>query len=257
MKFMNVFITGASSGIGKELSLSYAAPGVVLGLLSINHDGCLDEVADSCRRKGAEVFSYVGDVSDPVAMSRCANDYLQRAGHVDLVIANAGIRMEESPDFSDHQIPERVISVNFLGVVHTISPFVPAMRRRGKGHLAAVSSIAAFRGTQNSGVYSASKAAVNIWMESLRLRLIYDGVKVCTLCAGFVDTAMTKGLTFWMPGMLTAKDAARHIREAIARSERVYVFPWQERLIWGTLSLIPGRVYDSIITWLKRNPLKR
>lgn len=257
MIFENIFITGGSSGIGRELCLKYAAPGVTLGILSNSNSGALDETARACRAKGAIAFTYLADVSDTAAMRRCISEYLKAAGHADLVIANAGIRHEEAEDYSDTEKAWRLMEVDVLGVMNTISPFVPLMKARKAGHLAVVSSISAFRGTQNSGIYSASKAAVNIWMESLRLRLIPYSVKVTVLCAGFVKTAMTEELTFWQPGILSAQRAAGIIQNGIARGKRTCVFPWQSRIIWGVFKLMPGELYDFLITFLKKNPIKK
>jgi short-subunit dehydrogenase len=257
MTFKNIFITGASSGIGRELCFKYAAPGVTLGMLSNSNSGGLEETASSCRAKGAVVVTYLADVSDTAAMRRCIAEYITAAGHADLVIANAGVRHEEAEDYSDTEKSWRLMEVDVLGVMNTISPFVSLMKSRKAGPLAVVSSISAFRGTQNSGIYSASKAAVNIWMESMRLRLIPYSVKVTVLCPGFVKTAMTEGLTFWQPGSLSADRAAEIIQEGIARGKRTCVFPWQSRLIWGTFKLMPGELYDFLITFLKKNPVRK
>lgn len=93
--------------------------------------------------------------------------------------------------------------VNYFGLINTITPFIKEMKAAGKGQIVAISSIGSFRGTPNSGAYSASKAAVNVWTESLRLRLVSHGISVTTIGLGFVDTAMTEGLPFWIPGILS------------------------------------------------------
>lgn len=257
MTFKNIFITGASSGIGRELCLSYAAPAVTIGMVSNEDSGALEDTARACRAKGAVGLTYLTDVSDSAGMRNCIAEYIKAVGHADLVIANAGVRHEEDENYSDTEKSWRVMEVNVLGAINTISPFVPLMKSRRAGQLAVVSSISSFRGTQNSGIYSASKAAINIWMESLRLRLIPYSVKVTVLCAGFVKTAMTAELTFWQPGSLSAGRAADIIRTGIARSKRTCVFPWQSRIIWGVFKLMPGELYDFLITFLKRNPINK
>ena len=256
MKEKSYWITGASSGIGRALAEFYAKPGFKLGLVARRADK-LDEVASYCRNLGADVYLYVADVRDAEAMRMAANHFLSCIGSVDIIIANAGIRAEEGPDYLDKDLPLDVMNTNFIGVINTFAPFIPSMRERKSGHLAVISSIAAFRGTQNSGLYSASKAAVNIWTESLRLRLKPFSISVSTLCAGFVDTEMTRDITFAMPGLLSAKDAAKAIDYGIRHRKRIYIFPWQSRLIWTFFRMLPGPIYDNIIIWAKRNHLSR
>ncbi len=248
--FENIFITGASLGIGAALSGYYAVPGVTLGLLSRSAEE-LRDVAEHCRVKGAAVYTYVADVTDTQELKRCAMDFQSHAEGVDLVIANAGIRMEEDPENQEVAIPARIMDVNYMGVINTLSPFIPDIKKRKTGHLAVISSIAAFRGTPNSGAYSASKAAINVWTESLRLRLKPYGIFVSTPCAGFVKTAMTTSLGFWMPGILSAEEAARIIALTIRRRRRVVTFPWQSRMIWSFFRVLPGPLYDWLILWAK------
>lgn len=251
MHYRTYWITGASSGIGKAVAEYYARPGITLGLVA-RRSRELDQVATRCRSLGAEVYMYAADVGDAKAMWTSARDFIGKIGAVDLVIANAGIRAEENQDYSDWEMPLNVVRTNFVGVINTFAPFIPSMRERRSGHLAVISSIAAFRGTQNSGLYSASKAAVNIWTESVRLRLKPFGISVSTLCAGFVDTEMTRELTFSMPGLLTPEEAAKAIAYGIRTKKRVYTFPWQSRLIWSFFRVLPGPVYDGIITLARK-----
>lgn len=253
--FENIFITGASLGIGAALSKYYAAPGISLGLISRGKER-LEEVAGQCRRKGAVAHTYVADVTAADDLRRCALDFQTRVEFVDLVIANAGIRVEEDTDYQDISASARVMEVNYVGVINTFSPFIPAMKKRRSGHLAVISSIAAFRGTPNSGAYSASKAAINVWTESLRLRLNPYGICVSTLCAGFVRTAMTSSLDFWMPGILNTEEAAAIIASAIRHRKRLVTFPWQSMMIWTFFRMLPGPLYDRLILWAKANQTK-
>jgi short-subunit dehydrogenase len=251
-----VWITGASSGIGAALGEHYAQLGTTLALLARSEIE-LKGISERCRAKGAVVYEYVADVTDIETLRKCANDFLAHVGSVDIVIANAGIRGEEDEDCQDTHIPEEIMRVNYFGVINTFSPFIRPMKARGQGQLVAISSIASFRGTPNSGAYSASKAAVNVWTESLRLRLIPHGVGLTTICLGFVNTAMTEGLLFWMPGILTPEKAAILIAEKIRNKARVTIIPWQSRLIWNGFRILPGTIYDKLIVWAKAHGPKR
>jgi short-subunit dehydrogenase len=251
-----VCITGASSGIGAALGEYYAQSGTTLALLARDEIE-LKSVSEKCRAKGAVVHEYLADVTDLVAMRKCVADLLSRVEGVDIVIANAGIRGEEDVDCQDTQIAEETMRVNYFGVINTFSPFIRPMKARGRGQLAVISSIASFRGTPNSGAYSASKAAVNVWTESLRLRLIPHGIGLTTICMGFVNTAMTAGLPFWMPGILSAEQAAALIAKSIEKKMRVVTLPWQSRFIWSVFRIMPGMLYDKLIIWAKAHGPKR
>jgi short-subunit dehydrogenase len=250
----NIFITGASSGIGAALSRRYAGPGITLGLLSRETEK-LEAVAAECRQKGAVVHTYTADVTDEGRLRECARDFRSRTSSVDLVVGNAGIRAEEDPEFSDSRVPARIMEVNYIGVINTLVPFIQYMKEQKSGCLVVISSIAAFRGTPNSGAYSASKAAISVWAESLRLRVIPYGIHVCTFFIGFVRTAMTADIVFNMPGIMTADEAAWAIARGVSRRKRTATFPWQNKWIWIAFRLMPGRLYDRVILWAKsRHP---
>ncbi len=254
--YSNIWITGASKGIGASLSEFYAKPGVCLGLVS-NEKERLEATAARCMDKGAVVYTYAADVRDAARLDECASDFQSRAKPVDLVIANAGIRIEEDTEYNARSVPVQLMGVNYFGVINTIVPFIEEMKKRRSGHLVIISSIAAYRGTPNSGAYSASKAAIGLWAESLRLRLKPYRIYVSVVVPGFIKTEMNDGLGFWMPGLMSTADAARHITSAIRRRRRHVTFPWQTKTIWAVFRALPGPLYDSLILWAKNRQTGR
>lgn len=259
-KLMNskVFITGGSSGIGEALGLRYAAPGVVMGLLSRDTNGALETVAQACRHKGAEVHTYAVDVCDPVAIAEAAGDFVSRAGGIDLVVANAGVNFpDDTPDTTPLDIAKANIDGNYFGVINTLTPFLGPMKQQRQGSLVIISSISSLRATHNSGPYSASKAAVNLWAEGLRLKLRPFGISVTVLRVGFVDTAMTRGNPFWMPGLISADKAAEIIMNKTRRKARITVLPWTSGGLWTIFSLMPGSLYDWLIDTVKQRNERR
>ena len=256
MSYNRIFITGASRGIGEALARHYAGPGVVLGLTANVRMDDLQVVAEACRGSGAEVFLYQANVVDEARMRECAEDFIGKVSSVDLVIANAGIALTEDESFSDSKIARENMSVNYLGLIHTLLPFAEKMKALSAGHLAAVSSIASFRSTQNSGAYSASKSAVNLWTEGLRLRLQPFSVGVSTLHVGFVDTEMTRKNPFWMPGLISPSKAAAIMARAIQKRKRSVLFPWQVAIIWSMFRIMPGEIYDFVIRRAKKSLVK-
>src|SRR3954469_14231703 len=113
------------------------------------------------------------------------------------------------------------------------------MLRRGTGHLCAVSSVAAYKGLPGESAYCASKAAVNTYMEGLRIQLRTRGIAVTTICPGFIDTPMTQVNTFKMPWLMTAEKAARKMARALERRRKVYNFPWQMAILMKVTAWMP------------------
>lgn len=251
MDNLNVFITGASSGIGRSLALDLSKNGTTLGLLARGQSGDLKEVAESCRKLGATVYEYLVDVTNPEEVEKSANHFISSVNRVDWVIANAGVAKVGEDSANNYEVPIRNIEVNYFGLIYTFCPFISAMKKQQSGHLVAISSISSLRSTHNSGAYSASKAAVNLWTEGLRLQLRDDNVAVTTLCVGFVDTAMTRGNPFWMPGLISSSKASQLIISAIKQKRRLATLPWISGSIWTIFWLLPGSVYDFIIAWAK------
>jgi short-subunit dehydrogenase len=247
-----ILITGASSGIGAALARAYAAPGVRL-FLGGRDAGRLAEVAGSCRETGAHVETATVDVTDRAATAKwvLAADGRQP---LDLVIANAGVSGGTGGlDESEDQVRE-VFAVNLAGVLNTVLPVVPAMRRRRRGQIAIMSSLAAFRGVLTAPAYGASKAAAKSYGEALRPLLAADGVRVSVICPGFVKTPMSDANRYRTPLMISAEKAARIIRRGLARDKGRIAFPALAHAFAWTLAALPPAVGDWL---LKRAPRKR
>jgi short-subunit dehydrogenase len=243
---VKIVITGASSGIGEALARHYAAPGNALALIA--------------RRKShpplpGTLVPYVIDVTDVSALKAAASDFEARFGAADLVIANAGIGVGSlGEDLDDIAKLRRVLDVNVAGLAATLAAFAPAMRKAGRGTLAGIASVAAFRGLAGNGAYCASKSAAVAWMESLRVEMRGSGVSVVTVCPGYIDTPMTRVNRFRMPFLLEADDAARRIARAIAQRRRLAVIPWQMAVISVLLRTMPGALYDRLASRAPRKP---
>ncbi len=223
-----IFITGASSGIGRGLAFEYARPNVKLGLLSRRGD-VLEELCAELRKRGADAAPYPADVRDTDAVGEAARRFLAWAGGADLVIANAGIGERADGNRTDPRRVAEVMNVNVVGVTNTVLPFVEPMRRANAGTLVAISSVAGHRALPGSVSYSASKAAVITFMDGLRMELHGSGVHAMTICPGFVRTPLTDLNRYSMPFLLECEEACRIIRKAIERRANTFTFPWQMR----------------------------
>jgi len=231
---LSILITGASSGIGAALAEFYAAPGVALALCGRDR-ARLDEVAQICLNKGAEVKADVVDVTGRDAMAAWISRSDQ-ARPLDLVIANAGISGEGD---LDEAATRDIFAVNMAGVLNTIFPALRPMRKRRRGQLALVSSMAGFRGLPSAPAYSASKVMVKAYGEALRGVLAVEGIGVSVICPGFVESRITAKNDFPMPLIISAAKAARIIAAGLARNRLLIAFPWPFVAFMWCLNLLP------------------
>lgn len=243
---MRVVITGATAGIGEALAHEYAAAGVTLGLTGRRADR-LEAVAAACRAKGATVHTWPTDVVDQPGMQAMAREFLERAGGVDLVIANAGIGGPDRLERGDPAPIVRTLEVNVNGVVNTLVPFMPAMIAQRSGHLAAVASVAGFRAMPLRTTYSASKIAVRTLMEGWGMDLEPHGITVTSINPGFVESELTAKNRFPMPFILPTPAAARRIVRALRRRRRVYTFPLPMAVLARVLALAPRWVVKRLV----------
>lgn len=249
---MNVFITGASSGIGAALAREYAGRGARVGLVARRKDALGDLAATL---PPDAVASYVADVADAAAMQRAAGEFTARFGLPDVVIANAGVsRGADTALAEDLAAFKTAFDTNVLGMIHTFHPFLAAMRAARRGTLVGIASIAGFRGLPGGGAYSASKAAAINYLESLRVELRGTGVAVVTICPGYIATPMTAGNPYRMAFLMPADRAARLMVRAIGRRRRWYVLPWQMALVGRALRVLPRPVFDALFARAPRKP---
>jgi len=240
-----VLITGASSGIGRALALELGRRGARLGLTARRGEELL-RLSDEVERAGGEALAVPADVRDAEAMNEVVGRVLARWGRVDVLVANAGMSSTTAATRLNAGEVGDVITINVLGVVNSVAAVLPSMLERGAGHLVAISSLASYRGMPKSGAYSASKAAVSTFFESLRVDLRRSNIDVTTIHPGFIRTPMTAGRKKKLPFLLEPEDAACRIVRAIERRARTYAFPWQLAAFVRVIRHLPGAVYDRL-----------
>jgi short-subunit dehydrogenase len=237
-------VTGASSGIGWELAKELARQGCKVGLTARRAEE-LGQLAAEIEKAGGTAASAAADVSQRDQVQNAIAVLRDMLGPIDLLIANAGVGAPTSLDPPNIGDVEKMFQVNVLGTVYAIEAVLPQMLRRRKGHLAAVSSLAAYKGLPGESAYCASKAAVNTYMEGLRIQLRSHRIHVTTICPGFVKTPMTAINSFHMPWLMEASDAARRIVRALKARRKVYNFPWQLSFLTKLLAWMP----DWFVAW--------
>ena len=241
-----VLLTGASSGMGRDLAVLFASYGARMVLVARRTE-MLETLAEECRAAGGEAVSRAADVTDRERMAEIAQEALDRFGFVDIAIANAGVGGLNPADHFSLEINERTMAINFLGTANTLAPFIAPMIAAGRGQLVGISSLAAFRGLPRAASYSSSKAAQTRLLESWRVDLKPHGVSVSCIHPGFIVSPMTDHTDFKMPFMVPTRRSSILIARAIQRRRSVYLYPWQMRILTTLNRLLPNFLYDWLI----------
>ena len=242
-----VFITGASSGIGQALAARYAQAGWRLALVARRVEETQAWATaqglgpDDCRVYGADVAV----IDSIVAAGRAC---IEAQGLPDAVIANAGVSIGmDTAEREDLDVMTQTFALNNVGLAATFHPFVAAMRQRGSGRLVGIASVAAIRGLPGHGAYCASKAAAISYCESLRGELRASGVRVVTICPGYVDTPLTRENRYAMPFLMRAEDFADQAFKAIEAGVSYRVIPWQMGVVAKLLRVLPNALFDRVL----------
>ncbi len=242
-KFNNkrVVLTGAASGVGREIALLLAASKAHLILIDIQQNA-LEKTAEECQKLSPKVDFFTVDITNSENMHTIAEN-IQREGAVDFVFANAGVGGINPGDNFSLSINKKIMDVNFYGAVNSIIPFLPLMLKNRSGHIIATSSLASLRGLPGGASYSASKAALNNFIESLRIDLKSSGIRVTNILPGFLKTAMTNHDEFPLPFLLDAKTSAKKIIAATDKRKITYMFPFPMAMLALLNKFIPDFLY--------------
>lgn len=238
-------ITGAGSGIGRQLALLLAGEGARIAALDRQAEA-LDRLAADL--KGKTVACAVADVTDLAAVRAAVAQLETQLGPTDLMVASAGIGIETPAESFRAEDFTSQIQVNLIGVINTLDAVLPGMCARQRGHVAALSSMASYRGLPHMGGYCASKAGVNSLLDALRVELRPKGIAVTTICPAWIRTPLTAPLDLPDKDMMEVDDAVRRIVQALRARRPFVAFPagvtWQARLLRHT----PRPISD----WLTR-----
>ena len=251
---MKIFITGASSGIGNALAHEYAKrfadTGAIIGLAARRSE-YLQQLASELQNEYKITCAiYPLDVRDATALETAAADFMQQHGTPDIVIANAGVsRGTLTADKTDFKAIQAIFDINVMGLVYTFQPFIAAMKLAGQGQLVGVASVAGIRGIPGSGAYSASKAAVISYCESLRTEMQHFNINVSTIAPGYIRTPMTELNPYKMPFLMDADVFAHKFANAVEAKVRFKIIPWQMGCVARLMRFIPPVLWD----WAMKN----
>src|ERR1700731_1607082 len=253
MRPKTILITGASSRIGRALAFVYARDGVSLSLIGRDRER-LEDAADAARAHGVEGCIGQLDVRDQDAMAHWIEAADMRRPF-DLVIANAGITTDLAPGdiAEDPRAVRAIVGINHIGVLNTIEPLIAPMCARGAGQIAFVGSIAGIRGMPYAPSYSATKAAVHAYSESLRGRIEARGVRVSLIIPGFVKTPLNDSIDAMKPLEITGTDAAMLIQRGLEQGRAVIAFPRSLYLLARFARMLPARLVDKVMARFQVN----
>ncbi len=253
MKLRSVLITGASSGIGRALALQLAQSNITLHLAG-RRVSALVEVADMCSRRGSIVHTKLIDVCDRQKMDA----WIKSVGSLDLVLVCAGISTIPHEDNQTNSIPEslqqveQIMQTNIFGVLNTVLPALEVMKDQKcnvenlRGRIAVMSSIAGFFASAWAPSYCASKAAIDRFIAASGAGWKQYGIQLTSICCGFVTTPMTQRNKFYMPGKISADQAAQLILTGIEAQKRRVIFPYWLIIIARVIDLIPISFLEKI-----------
>lgn len=245
-----ILITGATGAIGRALALEYAGPGRTLILLG-RTQSALDELSAHCQALGCRVVTLLLDLRDREALMEQLGELGTRET-IDLAIINAGVNTNIGPDGSGEQWDkvQELLEVNVMASLATVQAILPAMRGRGRGQIALISSLAAYYGLPLTPSYSASKAALKAYGEALRGWLAPEGIRVNVVMPGYVESDMCTAMPGPKPFLWSAERAARVIRRGLAADRPRISFPFPLNLGCWLLSVIHPALAQRILRLL-------
>ena len=234
-----VWITGASTGIGREVALQLAARGVVVAVSARS--------AEKLSDMGANVKPYPLDVTDAAAVQKTIDRIENELGPIDMALMAAGAYAPVDLNSFSSEPFSKMMGVNFLGVVNCIASLLPVMRRRKRGRIAWIASVAGYRGLPKAAGYGPSKAALINLAESIAPELAIQGIEVSVVNPGFVATPMTSKNDFPMPFLMTPQDAARRTIEGLAAGKFEVAYPTRFVAILKIARVLPYSMYFWLI----------
>jgi len=245
LKGKNILITGASSGIGMELTKQLAAKGCNLALLNRN-TGVTEKLSSELSANRNKIITFKCDVSSREEVLSSISKAKNYLGNIDIAILNSGVSKRFTIENFDAESIRQTINVNFMGIVYCVEALLPDFISREQGTIVGISSLADGRGFPKSGSYCASKAAVTVYLESIRVELKKYSVKVLTVKPGFVKTPMNNKNEFRMPFLIQVEKAAAIILKGIEKEKRIIKFPVSTSIGAKLLKLMPDFLFEMI-----------
>jgi len=239
------WVVGASSGIGAAVACELQSRGALVAISARRQDQ-LDDVS------AGTMLAVAADVTDAASLTAAASRIRNELGPIDLAVLSAGYWKQMSGNDWDTEVFNRHVQVNLIGMSNSIAAVLPEMLARHSGVIAGISSVAGYRGLSGSQAYGATKAGQINLLESLRIQVARAGVRVITICPGFVRTDLTTVNAFPMPFMIEADSAARSICDGLERERIEIVFPVRMAILMKAARLVPVAIWSAL--WSRISP---
>jgi short-subunit dehydrogenase len=239
----NILITGASSGIGYQLTKDLAKEGANLVLLA-RRKNILDNLAEELKPFNRKIITAYCDVTSKESVKEAFGFVKEEFGDIDIAILNSGVSHRLSIEEYNSTFIDEVFSVNMFGIINCLDEIVPVFIEKKEGYIVGVTSLAETRGFPLSAAYCSSKAGASIFLESIRIELKKYNVKVINVKPGFVKTPMTDKNEFWMPFLMNVESASKIILKGIKKEKKIVQFPLPTVLGAKLLRLLPNSLFD-------------
>jgi len=238
-------ITGASSGIGRGLANALGRERQRVALIGRSEER-LRQAAREVTQFGGDALYAVSDVRDMGSIKHALAQVIERWGRVDTAFLSSGIAQSVDVDAFQASALEDIIQTNLIGVAHWLEALHPVMKQQGGGTIAVLSSLSADRALPGGGAgYSASKAALSQLCDGLRAPFAAQGIRLVTVCPGFVRTPMLDGMT-WTPAAVSPEQSAAYILDGLKRGKRVIRYSRMASISMGLLRLLPPALLDLL-----------
>ncbi|MDI7862626.1 SDR family NAD(P)-dependent oxidoreductase [Rhizobiaceae bacterium n13] len=236
------WITGASSGIGRELALRLARDGWTVAA-SARNASVLQDLSEAMQDR---IHAFPVDVTDRSAVAATLSLVEETLGEISLAVFGAGTYTRETAETFDTLLIGEMVDLNLMGTVHCLEAVMRRMLPRRRGHIAVMASVSGYTGLPGAAGYGATKAALINMCEALYPELKEKGVQLSLINPGFVDTPLTRMNDFPMPFMISAEAAADHIARGLRAGKFEIAFPWKMALAMKMLSALPARIRFAI-----------
>jgi len=238
-----IWITGASSGIGKSLAIKFANEGWQVAASS-RRENLLKELSDT----NSNIHSFPLDVTDSEKCKDVSTEIINKLENIEICIFCTGIHDPKSEKSLDLEKVRKIMEVNFFGTVNSINSVYDYFKKKRSGHISMVSSVAGYRGLPAGGAYCASKSALTTFAESLYFDLKRFNVRVSVVHPGFIKTPMTDQNDFPMPMIKSPEFAADEMFKGLTQSNAFEIhFPKQFTFIMKILKIMPNWLYLKLI----------
>ena len=238
-----IWITGASSGIGRSLAIKFAKEGWIVAA-SARRENLLKELHD----KNKNIYSYPLDVTDIEECKNVFKNIIEKFKNIEISIFGTGIHDPKSEKKFNLEKIRKIMEVNYFGTMNSINSVYDYYTNKKSGQISIISSVAGYRGLPAAGAYCSSKAALTSFIESLYFEMKRKNIRVSLVCPGFIKTPMTDQNDFPMPMIKTPEFAAEQIFNGLIKKNVFEIhFPKMFTFFLKFLRILPIKIYFSLV----------